>query len=413
MLMPQASPPWICCQLGAREHYAIPRALYGTGQFHSLITDAWVLPQSILTQFPFPALQTLQERFHSDLEQATVTAFTSPLIRFELAQRLHKKTTWEQIIQRNHWFQHHALRQMARLSQQFSRSRVRPILFAYSYAALQLIRYAKQQGWYTILGQIDPGIVEEEIVIQEHLAHPTLEPNWHPAPAPYWQAWQQECALADCIVVNSQWSGHALEQVGVPAQKIKIIPLAYDTPETALTFQRRYPPAFSQHRPLRVLFLGQIILRKGIVALLDAAQQLQDQPIEFWFVGSQAVVTAAEKTLPRNIRWLGSVPRSETAQYYQQADVFVLPTLSDGFGLTQLEAQAWKLPLIVSQFCGEVVTHQVNGLILPQVNGEAIAQALQFCLQHPQALSEYAQNSTSHLRFSLHQLQQSLQSLIL
>lgn len=63
------------------------------------------------------------------------------------------------------------------------------------------------------------------------------------------------------------------------------------------------------------------------------------------------------------VRWIGSVPRSATAMYYQLADVFLFPTLSDGFGLTQLEAQAWKLPIITSKFCGEVVKDRVNGAI--------------------------------------------------
>ena len=40
--------PWICCQLGAREHYAIPRALSRVGILEALVTDAWVPPTSIL-----------------------------------------------------------------------------------------------------------------------------------------------------------------------------------------------------------------------------------------------------------------------------------------------------------------------------------------------------------------------------
>ncbi len=69
--------------------------------------------------------------------------------------------------------------------------------------------------------------------------------------------------------------------MGVPASKIQIVPLAYEPPAEASQFKRSYPQAFSADRPLRVLFLGQVILRKGIVALLEAAKLVCGQPIEF------------------------------------------------------------------------------------------------------------------------------------
>jgi glycosyltransferase involved in cell wall biosynthesis len=112
------------------------------------------------------------------------------------------------------------------------------------------------------------------------------------------------------------------------------------------------------------------------------------------------------------VRWIGAVPRSEAALYYQKADVFLFPTLSDGFGLTQLEAQAWKLPIIASCFCGEVVKDQENGFLLREVTGEAITEALQLCLNNPRQLEAFAQQSTQTFGcFSLLQLQHHLLSL--
>ncbi len=69
-------------------------------------------------------------------------------------------------------------------------------------------------------------------------------------------------------------------------------------------------------------------------------------------------------------------PRIEVDKYYKDADVFIFPTFSDGFGLTQLEAQSWKLPVIASRHCGEVVRDGVNGVILEEVSGQAIADVL-------------------------------------
>ncbi|MEL6929742.1 MAG: glycosyltransferase family 4 protein, partial [Cyanobacteria bacterium J06600_6] len=225
----------------------------------------------------------------------------------------------------------------------------------------------------------------------------------------YWSDWQQECKLADRILVNSNWSAQALEKTGIKPAKIITVPLAYQREQNNSEFTRIYPDQFTKQRPLKVLFLGQIIIRKGIAEILDAITLLTDFPIEFWFVGQIKV------NLPRfainhpQIKWLGEVSRSLTYYYYQQADVFLLPTHSDGFGLTQLEAQAWKLPLITSQFCGSVVKDQINGLILPQITAKAIVNSITFCLENPHKLAELSHGSTEIVsQFTLEQLSQKI-----
>ncbi|MEQ8958881.1 MAG: glycosyltransferase family 4 protein, partial [Coleofasciculus sp. C2-GNP5-27] len=205
------------------------------------------------------------------------------------------------------------------------------------------------------------------------------------------------------------WSSQALQQVGIQANKIDIIPLAYNPSETASNFERTYPAAFSPKRPLRVLFLGQVILRKGIGAILEAAELLHHQPIEFWLVGSLGI--ARQARMYRQIKWIGAIPRHRTTEYYKLADFFRFPTISDGVGLVQLEAQAWKLPIIASRFCGEVVKDRVNGLILPEVTAEAIALALEFCLNNPRQLQAFAEAATDMSSFSLSRLHYNLQSL--
>ncbi len=406
--MSKTFPLWICCQIGAREHYAIPRALHQQQQLAYLITDAWVLPSSRINLLPKKILANLRERFDSDLTSASVKAYTNSLINFELTQRLQKNTGWECTIARNHWFQQQVVKSLKLIAPKLNSS---PTLFAYSYAALELFRYAKTQGWQTILGQINPGIVEEKLVAAEHKKHPDYQCIWLPAPTEYWANWQEECSLADRILVNSSWSKQALEQVDIPQSKIDIVPLAYEGSALADDFERTYPKAFSKERPLRVLFLGQVILRKGIVALLEAAEILQHQPIEFWIVGSNNITPPLEIQRLKGVKWVGAVPRSTTAKYYQFADVFVFPTLSDGFGLTQLEAQAWKLPIIASRFCGEVVEDKVNGLILPEVSSKAIAQTLQLCLDNPEQLKAFSQQSTNTQNFNLPQLQYHLETI--
>lgn len=401
---------WICCQIGAREHYAIPRALHQAGQPVYLITDAWVKPNSIINRIPHRSLKNLQERYHADLAQVPAHSFTHSLLQFELIQKAQRRSGWDCVIARNRWFQQRAVNYLRSLTPQIEKQDIQPILFAYSYAALEIFRYAKAQGWRTILGQIDPGPVEEEIVKAEHIRHPEFQSSWQPAPPEYWSSWREECALADRIIVNSPWSSQALLQVGIPIEKINIVPLAYQPPVESRGFTRTYPEAFTAERPLRVLFLGQVILRKGIVALLEAAELLRDQPVEFWIVGPSEITLPTANEAYGKMHWVDPVPRSVAAQYYQMADVFLFPTLSDGFGLTQLEAQAWKLPIISSQRCGEVVSDGNNGIRLPTITGPAIAHALTTCLERSIYLTQLSSQSNHLEAFSLLQLSQKLKT---
>jgi glycosyltransferase involved in cell wall biosynthesis len=381
---------WICCQLGAREHYAIPRALHQANQLFHFITDAWVPPQSPLNRLPGQPFKSLCDRNHPDLTTAPITAFTPGLIEFELRQRWQKTLPWPRMIARNQWFQQRAIQTLETLTPPPGSS---PVLFTYSYAALDLLRYAKGRGWPTVLGQIDPGRLEEKIVQKEHRRHPHLAPHWQPVPPSYWETWQEECALADRIVVNSSWSKQLLEQDGVDPAKIDIVPLVYQPPAEAAHFVRTYPAAFAPKRPLRVLFLGLVTLRKGIAACLDAIEQLTGEPVEFWFVGPIEIDIPEHLRHHPQVKWIGPVPRSQTQHFYQQADVFLFPTLSDGFGLTQLEAQAWKLPIIASQFCGEIVQPPINGLVLSQGDGPEIATALGKFIADPQTLVKMSNRS--------------------
>jgi len=370
--------PWICCQIGSREHYAVARALCRHNALQLLITDAWVRPGN-----PLRSLSAgLHGRFHPELGRANVHGPTVRNIAFELRARYGHQAGWPLVMARNDWFQRVALSRLSQIPAGDSA----PILMSYSYAAAELFAFARSRGWRTVLGQIDPGPAEEEIVSELHGASLRQGSIWTRAPKAYWSEWRRECALADRIVVNSSWSRAALLGEGIPADKIRVVPLAYERPPDSSGFCRRYPASFSSTRPLRVLFLGQVNVRKGVEPLLDAIRLLGGEPIEFTFVGPVQVSIPEDLRNVRQVRWQGPAPRQATSQFYRDADVFLFPTFSDGFGLTQLEAQAWKLPMITTQFCGEVVEHGRNGWILPEITPPSIAKMLRECLRHPSRL---------------------------
>jgi glycosyltransferase involved in cell wall biosynthesis len=338
---------------------------------------------------------------YADVEGVNFSALT-----FEIISRLRRQSGWTQTIARNRWFQRKVVSVLS--AYQPSTLNSQPVLFAYSYAALELLKHAKERGWRTVLGQVDPGPVEEKIVTEEVAREPELGAMWQPAPQAYWDRWHEECDLADRIVVNSEWSRNALEKAGVSPVKICVVPLAYEPPAETKTFARKYPDQFDETRPMRVLFLGQINLRKGVARLLKAIRLLENEPIEFQFVGPvQLSIPHDIQNNPR-LRWFGAVSRSDVDTFYRSADVLIFPTLSDGFGLTQLEAQAWSLPIIASHSCGEVVEHGSNGLLLEELTAEAITGAVCQCLANPELLVHFARNSVEPRAFLLTKLGEAL-----
>jgi glycosyltransferase involved in cell wall biosynthesis len=401
---------WICCQLGAREHYAIPRALLSRGLLGCLLTDAWVPPSSVLAKI---SAGSLTDRFHRDLSDARVIAFNSSVILFEMLARARRLAEWERIVARNQWFQRKVV---GALNSQLSTLNFQPILLSYSYAALEPFRFAKLHGWKTLLLQIDPGPEEERIVAEEVARVPALAGAWQPAPAAYWASWRQECDLADRIIVNSEWSREGLMRSGVPDGKLTLIPLAYGASEVGdqkseIKQVRSYPARFTQDRPMRVLFLGQVNLRKGVSRLLQAAQTLRDEPVEFWMIGPVQIANAEKAADNARVKWFGPVTRKETAEKYRAADVFILPTLSDGFAITQLEAQAYGLPVISSKCCGGVVENGRNGIILEEPSAECIAAAIRDCVVDPNRLRTLAAASHVQNEFTTGMLGQRLQNL--
>jgi len=403
---------WLCCQLGAREHYAIPRALLRGDLLAYLLTDAWVPPSSLLGKI-CGRESNLAERFHGELRDARVKAFNSSLILFETLARARRLSGWAKIIARNGWFQHKVV---SFLRSQLSAIDYQPILLSYSYTALEPFRYAKAQGWKTLLVQIDPGPEEEAIVAEEAARVRELAAGWQPAPTEYWALWREECKLADRIVVNSEWSREALVRRGIPRDKISVIPVAYEAREvrgqtSEIRRARSYPARFTQERPLRILFLGLINLRKGVARLLEAARILRDEPVEFWMVGPLETAHASTIGNAGRVKWLGPVTRNEATEFYRDADVFILPTLSDGFAITQLEAQAHGLPVIVSKFCGKVVENGLDGMVLEEPTGACIAAAVRDCIADSDRLQKLAAASRLRDEFTIEALAKRLQKL--
>lgn len=395
---------WVVSQVGAREHYAVARGLAERGELAAMLTDAWVRPTSAWARMP--GGEKLADRYHSDLSSALVLSPTARNVGWELASRARRLQGWEKTIARNAWFQSFAKKQLDKLHN------VVTAFFSYSYTALGLLPLCRERGWQSVVGQIDPGPIEERIVAEEHNRYSNLASTWQPAPPSYWDEWRAEMEQADYIVVNSEWSKQCLLDEGVDASKLNIIPLAYqpnrslasrsdivnlvgdaNTGGSLTRSNTSKSPINSKRSPLddrnrgdeafTVLFLGQVNLRKGIARLIEAMRLLkEDREVTLTIAGPSEVSPKLWNDLA-NVQYVGPVRRSQVANLYRTSDVFILPTLSDGYALTQLEALSEGLPVIASKRCGDCVVDGTNGWRLPDLEPDTIANAIVHAKENP------------------------------
>jgi glycosyltransferase involved in cell wall biosynthesis len=359
------SDPWIVSQVGSREHYAIPRGLARRGLLERVVTDYWCprwLSSNAANSLRWKPLARLRGRFSPEIDRRVVSFNGRAALARALSYgRRPAEGVYAADIEYGRWFAQNTARII-------ERSPAARVFFGYSMGSLEALQAARRRGLFTVVDQIDPALEEAEIVRQERERFPDWEERAARQPEPYWRRLRDEWSTAHLVVVNSEWSRQSLIKHGLPPEKVAVVPLAYEPPAQASTGHR---PA---GKNLRVLWLGTVILRKGIQYLLEAARRLP--AVEFTVAGpvriSQRVVGAA----PSNVRFLGQVPHLQTAELFKTSDLFLFPTLSDGFGLTQLEAMAWGLPVVTTRHCGEVVIDAENGLLVPARDGQAIAEAI-------------------------------------
>jgi glycosyltransferase involved in cell wall biosynthesis len=103
---------------------------------------------------------------------------------------------------------------------------------------------------------------------------------------------------------------------------------------------------------------------------------LTGRPIEVRVVGPTQISEQVIRDAPSNVTFTGRVERDQAQNEYRDADLFVLPTISDGFAITQLEAMAHGLPVITTPNCGRVVRDEVDGFLIPPRDSDALAEAI-------------------------------------
>lgn len=387
---------WICSQYGGRERFAIPRALNARQKLTVLHTDLWIPPRSVFGKL----FDRSKGRYHDELANAKVVSYNKYFLFRKLTHR----------VMQNNVEADSVYDKFVAKSIDAMRSMDEQVVFGYSYSSPATMRTAKRLGHRAFLGQINPGPAEADIVVNEFKKYksgryaPTVPNNC------YWDRWLEEINYADRIIVNSPWSKRLLVEKGIQESKCSVVPVAYE-PVRSTTAEKKFKMNFDKTAPLTLLYLGGIGLRKGFHLLIEAMHLLRTEPVRLIVVGNLKGPKELLANLPPSVTYYGATAPHEVGRYYEMADVFMFPTLSDGFGLTQLEAQAFKVPIISTDRCAPVVEHKRNGIILREITASCIRDAVIEILSVPSILAKFSENSISLKDYSIETLGDRLLSL--
>jgi glycosyltransferase involved in cell wall biosynthesis len=361
---------WIVSQIGARQHYGVPRGFFYKDELRLLYTEAWCRWGGSLLKRGNKPMRAFSGRYHPDIPASKVVSFNFHAIYAQIQDYRVTRSLEEQHLEYlrvGRWFASSVARDLSRRRLNAAND----VFFGFNTGCLETFNMLRERGVPTICDQIDPAMVEEELVHQESVKWPGWQKAAGRIPEVYWQRMREEWAAASMILVNSNWSKQALIKQGVPPEKVFIVPVAYEADRTHVPTRRNFSG------PITVLWIGTVNLRKGIQYLIESAKLLvNNDNIRFVVAGPLAISDEAVKSAPNNMRFLGRITRDQTEEMYRQADLFVLPTISDGFAITQVEAMAQALPVITTPNCGEVVTDGIDGFIVPVADPATLATAI-------------------------------------
>jgi len=223
----------------------------------------------------------------------------------------------------------------------------------------------------------------QQIQREEAELFPELKSSLQAINEPEWKLERKhnEINLADHIFVASSVTGSSLLKEGISPSKITII--KYGAPTDLFYPDKKSDGIF------RVLFVGRVGPRKGIHYLLNAWKSLNLTNAEMLLVG---IDEFPEGWLEKNIdsvRYISSVPYHKLNRYYNDANVFVLPSLIDGFGLVLLEAMSCGIPVITTTNTAgpDIITDGVEGFVVPIRDVDSIKEKIEWSYDNPSKLN--------------------------
>lgn len=194
---------------------------------------------------------------------------------------------------------------------------------------------------------------------------------------------EEELRLADHIFVASNFTKETLiNYCPFPLNGIDVIPYGFPT----INRNRTYMPF--NGRKIKALFIGELSQRKGLSYLFESIQGLEEH-IELTVIGKGNINGCPVlKEALKKVNYIPSLPHDEVLRCMAEHDVFIFPSLFEGFGLVITEAMSQGTPVITTErTCApDLITHDKDGWIVKAGETAPIRELLEKFIQHPEIL---------------------------
>jgi glycosyltransferase involved in cell wall biosynthesis len=363
-------PQVVTCHAGARDHYQLSHSFDEIGLLDSLVTDFYT--PDCLRFF-------LKKRFNSNLSSKKVSSYWNDFINA--------------YVFKNYLSSNNSL--SLRSAQRARKNKSN--LFACSYTATAGFNYLQSYDFdarkYLFqlhphpkvilnilnseisLGKTTEGDLSYEVELDSDMINSLMD----------------EVRLADAICVASSFTKKTLIDAGVKSEFIEVIPYGVDgTKYKSVAIKK-------PNQKIRLLFCGQFIHRKGINYLYEALLRFDKNNYELIIVTrgecEENILEKFQKNL--NVRVHFNVRNHDLIKHMHQSDVFILPSLYEGFGHVILEAMCAGLPVIttVNTAAVDLFVSGQGGFIGPIADADFLCEKIEFFMQYPKELISYGQQA--------------------
>lgn len=358
----------IAVQTGARRNYAVPSILEQAGLLEAFYTDLCansglgaMLNRTLPPALRRGALRRLLNRKLPDNLIGKTRTFDLPALKYLVGRRAGT----------NDILKHY--KSLMTFHDDFSQAMISEgvgqatHVFSVHSEALGFLDFARERKLKTVV-EIYASPSHHEHVHAEMHRYAHIEP---PMPLEIVQAddasLRRALELGDAFVAPSNYVMQGLMQFGVDKGKCHLVPYAAGDSWFGIV-----------NRPVRgrVLFVGAAGIGKGIHIFGQASQKLEHRGYEFRVAGNVSS-RIREHEFTRKLNFLGRVPRTEVQNEYAQADVFVLPSLSEGSAEVTYEALAVGVPVVTTEASGSVVRDGIEGFVVPVRDADSLASHIE------------------------------------
>lgn len=210
------------------------------------------------------------------------------------------------------------------------------------------------------------------------------------------------------IAVSNDLAGK-MRLLGIDKDKIIVLRNAVNTDIFKPTELKKVRKNYAIKDNILILFVGYLDTFKGIFELIDAFYEVNkgNKNTTLMIIGEGPKKNELKKRvlkigLEKSVIFTGKIPSIDIYEYYQSADIFVLPSHTEGLPLVIIEAMACGIPVIASSVGGisEVVEDNINGFLVPPHNTSLLAYKLSILINDPSLREKFAENTLKTIKQS-------------